>query len=128
MLSKRQAGLCVDPIDLPTPNILIVDDSPANLAAFEVILEPLRCHIVKVLSGTDALRRLLAQEFALILMDVEMPGMSGIETAELIKQSTRHRHIPILFVTATCCDSSFIARGYETGAVDYIIKPIDPVI
>jgi len=128
MRSKRRAVLCDDPIDLPTPNILIVDDSPANLAAFEVILEPLKCHVVKVSSGADALRRLLAQDFALILMDVQMPGMSGIETVELIKQSKRHRHIPILFVTATCCDRSFIARGYETGAVDYIVKPLDAEI
>src|SRR5215510_12380685 len=103
---------------MPIPNILIVDDSPANLAAFEVILEPLQCHIVKALSGADALRRLLAQDFALILMDVQMPGMSGIETVQIIKQSERHRHIPILFVTASCRNREFITRGYETGAVD----------
>src|SRR4051812_9068676 len=108
MEHEPRTDLCEEQSELPIPNILIVDDSPANLSAFEAILEPLVCNIVKALSGADALRQLLVQDFALILMDVQMPAMTGIETVQLIKQSERHRHIPILFVTASCRDRAFI--------------------
>ncbi|MDC0746047.1 response regulator [Polyangium mundeleinium] len=115
-------------IHLPTPKVLIVDDTPANLLAFEVALEPLGYEIVKAASGRDALRYLLTMDVSLVLMDVQMPDMNGIETVKLIKQSRRHRYIPILFITAVHRSMSFILEGYETGAVDYVLKPCQPSI
>jgi PAS domain S-box-containing protein len=115
-------------ISLPTPKILIVDDTPANLLAFEAALEPLGYEVVKANSGFEALRYLLAMEFSLILMDVQMPIFNGIETVKLIKQSKRHRYIPILFITAICRSMSFVLEGYEAGAIDYILKPCEPTI
>ncbi|MDI3287397.1 response regulator [Polyangium sp. 15x6] len=115
-------------IKLPTPKVLIVDDTPANLLAFEVALEPLGYELVKAASGREALRCLLAMDFSLVLMDVQMPVMNGIETVKLIKQSRRHRYIPILFITAVQRSMSFILEGYETGAVDYVLKPCQPSI
>ncbi|HEX6702599.1 MAG TPA: PAS domain S-box protein [Gaiellaceae bacterium] len=108
--------------------ILLVDDRPHNLLALEAILEPLGHPLVSVTSGEDALRRLLIEDFALILLDVQMPGLDGFETAELIKGRERTRHIPILFLTAISKDPTHVFRGYETGAVDYIFKPFDPEI
>ncbi|UQA56783.1 response regulator [Polyangium aurulentum] len=113
-------------LGLPTPKVLIVDDTPANLLAFEVALEPLGYEITKAGSGFDALRMLLTQDFSLILMDVQMPVMSGIETAKRIKESKRHRHTPIIFITAVQRSMPFILEGYGTGAVDYILKPVEP--
>jgi len=110
-------------ISLPTPKILIVDDTPANLLAFEAALEPLGYEIVKANSGFEALRYLLAMDFSLILMDVQMPVFSGIETVKLIKQSRRHRYVPILFITAICRRMSFVLEGYEACDVDYLLKP-----
>ncbi|MDI1449757.1 response regulator [Polyangium sp. 6x1] len=113
---------------LPTPKVLIVDDTPANLLAFEVALDPLGYEIIKAASGRDALRYLLAMDVSLVLMDVQLPDMNGIETVKLIKQSRRHRYIPILFITAVHRSMSFILEGYETGAVDYVLKPCQPSI
>jgi PAS domain S-box-containing protein len=115
-------------VSLPTPKVLIVDDSPANLMAFEVALEPLGYKIVKAACGRDALRCLLTHDFSLILMDVQMPALSGIDTVKLIKRSKKHRDIPILLITASCKKLSFIRDGYEAGAVDYIRKPCEPKI
>ncbi|MFL5311428.1 MAG: response regulator [Myxococcales bacterium] len=108
--------------------ILMVDDHPPNLLALEAILAPLGEELVKVTSGEDALRQLLDGEFALILMDVQMPGMDGIETAAVIKQRKRNRSTPIIFLTAIAKDPSFIFKGYSQGAVDYLLKPFDPEI
>ena len=113
---------------LPTPKVLIVDDTPANLLAFEAALEPLGYEVVKAKSGFEALRYMLTSDFSLVLMDVQMPEMNGIETVKLIKQSRRHRYIPILFITAVHRSMSFILEGYETGAVDYVLKPCQPSI
>ncbi|WP_170319294.1 response regulator [Polyangium spumosum] len=115
-------------IQIPTPKILIVDDTAANLLAFEAALEPLGYEIVKAVSGRAALRHLLRHDFSLVLMDVQMPDMNGIETVKLIKRSKRHRYIPILFITAVHRSMSFILEGYETGAVDYVLKPCQPSI
>ncbi|HVK71593.1 MAG TPA: response regulator, partial [Polyangium sp.] len=115
-------------IHLPTPRVLIVDDTPANLLAFEVALEPLGYEIVKAASSRDALRYLLTMEVSLVLMDVQLPDMNGIETVKLIKQSRRHRYIPILFITAVHRSMSFMLEGYETGAIDYVLKPCQPSI
>jgi len=108
-------------------NILVVDDLPAKLLAFEVVLEELGQNLVMVNSGADALRELLAREFAVILLDVNMPDIDGIETAELIRQHRKTAHIPIIFVTAYA-DEMQTARGYQLGAVDYILSPIVPEI
>jgi PAS domain S-box-containing protein len=109
-------------------SILIVDDHPANLLALEGILEPLGQRIVKAGSGEEALKRLLDNEFAVILMDVQMPGLDGTQTARIIKEREKTRHVPIIFLTAISRDQANIFRGYSAGAVDYLLKPFDPDI
>ncbi|GAC1571410.1 MAG: hypothetical protein NVS3B20_03360 [Polyangiales bacterium] len=113
---------------LPIASLLLVDDHPANLLALEGILEPLNQIIVKASSGEEALKRLMNQEFAVILMDVQMPGIDGIQTAKLIKDRPKTRHIPIIFLTAISKDPSWVFKGYAQGAVDYLLKPFDPDI
>src|SRR5215470_14782238 len=108
-------------------DILVVDDLPDKLLAFEAVLEELGENLVLVSSGADALRELLKREFAVILLDVNMPDIDGIETAELIRQHNKTAHTPIIFVTAYA-DEMQTARGYELGAVDYILSPIVPQI
>jgi signal transduction histidine kinase/DNA-binding response OmpR family regulator len=108
-------------------NILVVDDLPDKLLAFQVVLEELGQNLVMVNSGADALRELLQREFAVVLLDVNMPDIDGIETAELIRQHRKTAHIPIIFVTAYA-DEMQTARGYQLGAVDYILSPIIPEI
>jgi PAS domain S-box-containing protein len=108
------------------PNVLLVDDRPENLLALEAVLAPLPCNLVSVTSGQEALRRLLHDEFALILLDVQMPELDGFETAEYIKRRRKTRNIPIIFVTAISKERHHVFRGYETGAVDYVFKPYDP--
>jgi signal transduction histidine kinase len=115
-----------DPID--TPHVLIVDDQPRNLDALEAMLLPLDCELVRAQSADEALLTLLRHEFAAIVLDIRMPGMSGIELARLIKQRRRSRHIPILFLTAHLVDESDILQGYGAGAVDYLSKPVDAAI
>ncbi len=112
----------------PQAKILLVDDRPENLLALEAILEPLGQELVRADSGEEALRRLLHDDFAVILLDVQMPRLDGFQTAELIKQRERTRHVPIMFLTAISKDSEHVFRGYESGAVDYITKPFDPGI
>ncbi|HVF10641.1 MAG TPA: ATP-binding protein [Abditibacteriaceae bacterium] len=117
--------------DLQSPsqaNLLLVDDRPENLLALAAILEPLGQNLVQAHSGVEALKYLLAYDFAVILMDVQMPGLDGFETAALIKQRERSRHIPIIFVTAISKDERYVFQGYEAGAVDYIFKPFQPDI
>ena len=108
--------------------ILLVDDRPENLLALEAILEPLGPELVRANSGEEALRHLLHDDFAAILLDVQMPGLDGFQTAELIKERERTRAVPILFLTAISKDAEHVFRGYETGAVDYLMKPFDPQI
>jgi PAS domain S-box-containing protein len=109
-------------------NILLVDDHEENLLALEAILEPLGHRLVAVSSGTAALKALLLDDFACILLDVQMPDLDGYELAELIKRRERSQHIPIVFVTALSSEERHLYRGYSAGAVDYIFKPIDPSI
>jgi signal transduction histidine kinase len=109
-------------------NILLVDDRPENLLSLEAILEGLGQNLVKAHSGLEALKCVLKQEFAVILLDVQMPNMDGFETADLIKERERSRHTPIIFLTALSKSESYIARGYSVGAVDYMLKPIVPEI
>ncbi|KON79652.1 response regulator [Azoarcus sp. PA01] len=108
--------------------VLVVDDRPSNLSAIEALLEDQDVDLVKALSGTEALRHTLTQDFALILLDVQMPGMDGFETAELMRANPKTRHLPIIFVTAWMSETTLQFKGYELGAVDYLIKPFAPHI
>jgi PAS domain S-box-containing protein len=107
-------------------NLLLVDDHQENLLALEAVLEPLGHRLVSVTSGSAALKELLLDDFACILLDVQMPDLDGFQLATLIKERLRSRHIPIIFVTALSKDETQVYRGYSAGAVDYIFKPIDP--
>ncbi|MDQ3483878.1 MAG: diguanylate cyclase, partial [Actinomycetota bacterium] len=112
----------------PRARILLVDDRPENLLALEAILAPLGQELVTADSGEAALRALLNHEFAVILLDVQMPGFDGYETAELIKARQKTQHVPIIFLTAVDPDARAEQRGYGAGAVDYLFKPFDPVV
>jgi CheY-like chemotaxis protein len=105
-------------------NVLLVDDRPENLLALEALLDSLGQKLVAATSGPEALSCLLNQDFAVILLDVHMPGMDGFETATLIRQRERSRHTPIIFLTAFSKSDPFIFKGYALGAVDYLFKPI----
>jgi serine phosphatase RsbU (regulator of sigma subunit) len=109
-------------------DILLVDDSPANLLALEVILGDLGQNLVKAPSGREALRYLMDHDVAVILMDVQMPGMDGFETAELIRQRQRTRHTPIIFLTAYEHTDTQVFKGYKAGAVDFLTKPFVPEV
>ncbi|WP_043476985.1 response regulator [Kitasatospora sp. MBT66] len=106
--------------------ILLVDDRPENLLALEAILSALDQTLVRAASGEEALKALLTDDFAVILLDVQMPGMDGFETAAHIKRRERTRDIPIIFLTAINHGPHHTFRGYAAGAVDYISKPFDP--
>jgi PAS domain S-box-containing protein len=106
--------------------ILLVDDRPENLLALEAILEPLDHELVRAGSGEEALREVLRHDFACILLDVQMPGMNGFETAQLIKSRERSRFTPIIFLTAISKEDAYVFEGYSVGAVDYLFKPFNP--
>src|SRR5438105_13771959 len=106
-------------------NILIVDDLPEKLLVFSSILEELGQNLVMVHSGSEALREVLHREFAVILLDVNMPDIDGLETAKLIRQYKKSAHTPIIFITAYA-DEMQTAQGYSLGAVDYILSPVRP--
>jgi len=109
-------------------NILLVDDRPENLLALEKILERPGLNIIKATSGNEALGLVLVHDFALVLLDVMMPEMDGFETAELMRGNSETNHIPIIFVTAISKEQRHVFKGYESGAVDYMFKPLDPDI
>jgi PAS domain S-box-containing protein len=109
-------------------DILLVDDRAENLLALEAILEPLGQRLVRAQSGESALRCLLEREFAVILLDVQMPGMNGFETARMIKARDRTKHVPIIFLTAISKDEDYVFKGYSVGAVDYMSKPFQAEI
>jgi PAS domain S-box-containing protein len=108
--------------------ILMVDDRPENLMALEAILEPMGHELERAASGEEALRAVLRHDYACILLDVQMPGMNGFETAELIKGRERSRFTPIIFLTAISKEDEFVFQGYSVGAVDYMFKPFNPDI
>jgi PAS domain S-box-containing protein len=110
------------------PKILIVDDQPRNLEVLEVMLEDLGCTLVRATSADEALLCLVRNEFAALVLDIRMPGMSGLELARLIKQRKRSEHVPILFLTAHSVDEAEVLQGYGAGAVDYLSKPINSAI
>jgi CheY-like chemotaxis protein len=107
-------------------SILLVDDRPENLLALKAVLAPLNQNLVTAESGEEALKHLLDHEFALILLDVQMPGMDGFETALQIKERPKTKDIPIIFITAISQEPHHALRGYSAGAVDYLFKPFDP--
>ncbi|MET9762718.1 response regulator [Streptomyces sp. NPDC006372] len=107
-------------------SILIVDDMEENLVAFEAVLGPLHQHVVRARSGEQALKAMLRQEFAVVLLDVRMPGMDGFETAANIKRLDQTKDVPIILVTGTEGGADYAYRGYAIGAADFIAKPVDP--
>ena len=123
--SRRNLSLA-DPTSPPT--VLIVDDDPRNLFALESVLEGGNYAIAKAQSGREALLALMSQEFAAIVLDVQMPELSGIELARLIKQRRRTQHIPIIFLTAHYLEEEHAVLAYDVGAVDYLTKPINPLV
>jgi two-component system sensor histidine kinase/response regulator len=111
-----------------TVNILLVDDEPGGLLALEALLEPLGQKLITARSGEEALRHLLTYDFALILLDIRMPGLDGFQTAALIRERERNRQAPIIFLTASDESEAQVFRGYSVGAVDYVFKPLQPDI
>src|SRR6476469_6610960 len=109
-------------------SILLVDDHVENLIALEALLTDLDQNLVRAQSGLDALRLLLHQEFALIILDVDMPIMNGFETAALIREREKSRHTPIIFLTAINKTEQHVFKGYALGAVDYLTKPFVPEV
>jgi CheY-like chemotaxis protein len=116
----------MSPYDVGGTKILIVDDRPENLLALEAILAGLGHELVRASSGEEALKQLLTDDFALILLDVQMPGMDGFETAAHIKSRPRTSQIPIVFLTAIDAEAHQAFRSYTAGGVDYLTKPFDP--
>jgi signal transduction histidine kinase len=110
------------------PGILLVDDVEANLIALEAQLEDMNCELVRASSGNDALRQLLKREFAVILLDVQMPEMDGYEVARYARDNPSTRDVPIIFVTAMLATEEKTLRGYGSGAVDFLFKPVNPSI
>ena len=108
-----------------TTKLLIVDDLPENLRALSKIIESKDREIFQATSGEEALTLLLDHEFALAILDVMMPEMNGFELAELMRSTERTRHTPIVFVSASGRELNYIFQGYETGAVDFLYKPLD---
>jgi phosphoserine phosphatase RsbU/P len=109
-------------------NILVVDDQPINLTLIEKILASMPVNIFLAESGEKAIEYAKTHSFAIILLDVQMPIMDGFETATLLRNSEKTKHTPIIFVTAIGDDANYIKKGYESGAVDYLLKPVTPYI
>jgi response regulator RpfG family c-di-GMP phosphodiesterase len=108
--------------------ILAVDDEPANLVSLEAILEDEGRELLKATSGAEALKILLKEDVSLVLLDVQMPEMDGFEVAELMRHRKDTQTIPIIFVTAISKEDKYVFKGYQVGAVDYLFKPLDPMI
>ncbi|MFJ8139052.1 two-component system response regulator [Streptomyces sp. NPDC096013] len=107
-------------------SILLVDDMEDNLVALEAVLGSLNEPLVRARSGEEAMKALLRQRFAVVLLDIRMPGMDGFETAANIKRLDQTKDVPIIFLTGTDADAGYAFRGYATGAADYLTKPFDP--
>lgn len=114
--------------EIEKQKVLIVDDRPENLLALENLLEGFDLEIIRALSGNDALGLALEHDFALVLLDVQMPDIDGFETAELMRGCEKTKNVPIIFVTAISNEDEHVFKGYESGAVDYLYKPITPFI
>ncbi|MGA7410495.1 MAG: response regulator, partial [Bryobacteraceae bacterium] len=109
-------------------NILIVDDEPKNLTVLETVLNDPCYRLVRAESADEALLALIVEEFALLILDIRMPGMTGFELAQMIKNRKRTAHVPIIFLTAYYNEDQHVLEGYGTGAVDYLHKPVNPGI
>ncbi len=109
-------------------NLLLVDDRPENLLALEAILEPIGQNLIRAESGEEALRKILHDDFAVILLDVQMPSMNGFEVAKIIKSREKSRYIPIIFLSAISKGDEYVFEGYSVGAVDYVFKPFNPEV
>ncbi|MGI5380833.1 response regulator [Streptomyces sp. CA-251387] len=109
-----------------TASILLVDDMEDNLTALEAVLDPLNQRLVRARSGPEAMKALLREQFAVVLLDVVMPDMDGFETAANIKRLDQTKDVPIIFLTGVETSTNYLFRGYATGAVDYLAKPFDP--
>jgi signal transduction histidine kinase/DNA-binding response OmpR family regulator len=109
-------------------SILLVDDRPENLLSLENLIQSKELNIIKATSGNDALGLMLRHDFALVLLDVQMPEMDGFEVADLMRRNSRTRHIPIIFITAINKEPRHVFKGYKSGAVDYLFKPLNPEI
>ncbi|WP_420033620.1 response regulator [Streptomyces sp. cg28] len=111
---------------LERASILLVDDMEDNLVALEAVLGSLNEPLVRARSGEEAMKALLRHRFAVVLLDIRMPGMDGFETATNIKRLDQTKDVPIIFLTGTDADAGYAFRGYATGAADYLTKPFDP--
>src|SRR3978361_1530538 len=109
------------------PRVLVVDDDERNLLAIRTVREDVG-EVVEARSGEEALRHLLKGEFAVILLDVYMPGLDGYETAQIIRSREQTKRIPIVFLSAVNKETEHLIRGYSMGAGDYVFKPVDPVV
>src|SRR5512141_3187435 len=109
-------------------NILIVDDEPKNLTVLETVLDDPDYRLVRAGSADQALHALVMEEFALLILDIRLPGMTGFELAQMIKQRKKTADVPIIFLTAYYNEDQHVLEGYETGAVDYLVKPANPAI
>src|SRR3954451_15280814 len=110
------------------PSVLLVDDVPANLVALEALLDDMGCELVRAEGGNAALRELLRREFAVMLLDVQMPEIDGYEVARYVRENPATRDVPIIFLTATLRNEEGLLRGYGSGAVDYLLKPLNATI
>ncbi len=109
-------------------NILLVDDEPKNLTVLETVLHDPGYRLIRAESADQALIALVVEEFALLVIDINMPGMSGFELAKMIKQRKKTAGVPIIFLTAYDSEAEHVIEGYETGAVDYLHKPVNPTV
>jgi signal transduction histidine kinase len=127
VVESQDVALLGQPLDSIRPRVLLVDDDPRNLLALSEVLGDV-AEIVTADSGAEALRQLLKGQFAVILLDVLMPGLDGYETAKLVRMREQTRDMPIIFLTAINKEEAHLMRGYDIGAVDFVFKPVDPVI
>lgn len=127
-LDRPGADVSVMPAEEGIINILIVDDEPKNLTVLETVLDAPRYHVIRADSADKALLALLKHEFAVLILDVQMPGTTGFELAQMIKERKRTSEVPIIFLTAYYNEDQHVIEGYDSGAVDYLLKPINPAI
>lgn len=122
------AGVSAAPVEEGSINILIVDDEPKNLTVLETVLDAPRYQVIRADSADKALLALLKYEFAVLILDIQMPGTTGFELAQMIKERKRTSEVPIIFLTAYYNEDQHVIEGYDSGAVDYLLKPINPAI
>ena len=125
---EGQSAIGASPLNEASINILIVDDEPKNLTVLETILDNPSYRVIRAASADAALLSLIENEFALLILDIRMPGMTGFELAEMIKARKKTAHVPIIFLTAYYNEDQHVLEGYDTGAVDYLHKPVNPAV